>query len=175
MSIQDATIGAILGLVLGVTAGASVDHHFMQGKLDREVNKAVAIQAAVNAKAVVQQKAQSDLALKSAVTEASAQERIVTQTRTVIKEVPTYVTPAQDARGCVTYGLVRVLDAASQGVGPADLGLPAGQSDDACSPLKASDLAAGVAENFGIARQNAQQLDGLIADVRARVEAANAK
>lgn len=125
-------------------------------------------QAAATAQAAALQKAQDQITLSSAVAEASSQTRIITRTSTLIQKVPTYVTVQQD-RACVSYGLVRVLDAAVHGVDPSELQLPAGQSDDACSPVKASDLARSVAGNYGVAHQNAEQLTALQADVSAKL------
>lgn len=120
-------------------------------------------------RAAALQKAQDDVSLAHAVSQAQAQERVVYRTQKVLQEVPHYVTPAQDARGCVTYGLVRVLDAAALGVDPGTLQLPAGKSDDTCSPIAPSALASSVAGNYGVAWQNAEQLDGLIAYEKDRV------
>lgn len=98
----------------------------------------------------------------AAVGEATAQQQIVTQTLTTANEVTHYV---KDTSTCITWGLVRVLDAAATGVGPADLPLPAGQSDDACAPIGAAALAGSVVRNYGAARQNAEQLNRLIGTV----------
>lgn len=133
---------------------------------------AAAIENAVNAARADEK----EIARKSeaAAVEAAKADRVIeVQTRTLIKEVPRYVTAAQDARGCVTYGLVRVYDAAILGVEPSTLGLPAGQSDDACSPVKPSDLGRSLADNLGAARQNAGQLDALIANVRETTDTYN--
>lgn len=110
--------------------------------------------------------ARDKVTLDAAVSRATSQQKIVTQTVTITKEIPAHVTPAQDARTCITYGLVRVFDAAAGGADPDTLSLPAGQSDDACAPVKASDLARSVAENYGSARDNADQLTALQGWVR---------
>lgn len=101
-----------------------------------------------------------------AVAEATAQQQIVTQTVTVTKEIPRYVTVHQDAVVCVPYGFVRLLYSAERGLSPAALGLPPGQSDDACTGLKLSDLAAGLTADYGASRANSEQLDALIASVK---------
>lgn len=159
-----------LMVAIGGWGGYSIADHRWQAKWDKHV---AADRAAVNAavaQAVAKERAQAKADLDAAVEEAAAQEKIVTRTRTIIKEIPRYV---QDSSHCITYGLVRVLDAAASGADPADLELPAGQSDDACAPVTNSALAASVAENYGIARQNAQQLDALIDDTRERVDRFN--
>lgn len=114
-----------------------------------------------------------ELTDKSAGTNDQVQTKIVTQTITLTEKVPVYVHDQIPVPGCVSYGLVRVLDAAALGAQPEDLPLPAGVTDDTCSPLKPSDLARGVAKNYGLARQNAGQLDGLIADVKERMSIIN--
>lgn len=156
-----------------VALGAGVSNHLWQAKWDKHIAADERVVREAVAKAVAKERAQAKSDLDAAVKEAQAQEKIVTRTQTIIKEVPRYVTASQDRGTCVTYGLVRVLDAAALGADPADLELPAGQSDDACAPVKASALAASVAENYGTARQNAQQLDALIEDTRSRIDRFN--
>ena len=159
-------VAFILGLVLG---GGAVNSHW-QKKWDAHV---AADQAAVNeavARAVATEKKQAKADVAAAVSEAKAQERIIVRTRTIIERIPDHV--SNDSH-CITYGLVRVLDAAALGVDPADLELPPGKSDDACAPVEATTLAGSVVDNYGTARQNAQQLDALIADSRARIDLFN--
>ena len=98
--------------------------------------------------------------------DAQAQQQIVTRTVTITREVPKYV---HDQIGCpsgATYGFVRVLVAAERGVDPASLDLPAGVTDDTCSPDEQSNLAAQIVADFGAANANAQQLNDLIAAVK---------
>lgn len=132
-----------------------------------------AADAARAAQALKSLAAQDKLSQDNAVAEAKGQARIVVQTQTLTKEVPTYVTVTQDRSDCVPWGVVRVLDAAVLGVDPAQLRLPAGATDDTCSPVKASDLARSVAGNYGTAAQNAEQLNALEADIAARLKLAN--
>jgi hypothetical protein len=88
----------------------------------------------------------------------TAREHTYYVTRTILREVPAHVGAQTDSRFPLAWGLVRVHDAAILGVDPAQLSLPAGQSDDTAAPVKASDLAANDAENFGACRANAEQL-----------------
>jgi hypothetical protein len=67
-----------------------------------------------------------------------------------------------------------VLDAAALGVDPDTLSLAPGQSDGSCAPVKASDLAASVAGNYGAARANAEQLTALQNWIAAEAQAARA-
>ena len=111
------------------------------------------------------QAAQDKVSLDAAVAEAQAQQKIVTVTQTIIKKVVQHV---QDHSNCITYGLVRVLDAGIYGIDPDTLPLPAGKSDDACAPVAASTLAERVISNYAIARGNAEQLNALEAWVSAQ-------
>lgn len=108
--------------------------------------------------------------------EKTAQARLEIQHRIIIKRIPVYVStsPAPPV-GCITWGLVRLHDAAVLGVSPDDLPNPADQPDNACSSVADSDFAAAVADNYAAARANAEQLDALEADVSARVAAAAPK
>jgi hypothetical protein len=156
--------------------GAAVMGSYKDAKHDAYVAKAAETRAledaALQADARAKQKAQDDITLASAQAQIITQERIVTRYRTRTEEVPRYVTVQQDAVACVSYGLVRVLDAAALGRDPADLELPPGVTDDTCTALTASALAAGILGNYAVSDANAAQLDGLIADVKARIDAA---
>lgn len=101
--------------------------------------------------------------------EAAAQVKIVYRTKTLIKEIPRYVPSAPV--DCVTWGLVRLHDAAVLHVDPASLPLPAGLTDGSCSPFTDAQFMAGVIANYGVADANAEQLDALEADIAAREKA----
>jgi hypothetical protein len=81
----------------------------------------------------------------------------------ILVEVPRYVTKDQ---ACITYGFIRVLDAAAHGVDPATLNLPAGKSDGTCAPLEPAVVASKLVANITAAKLNAEQLDALSAVVR---------
>lgn len=168
MSAQSTALVAILALGAAGVYGAHIVKQIDAGKIATIQAADAKAQAAAISQAAEIQKAQDALSLKDQAAETGAQAKIVTRTVTLIQKVPTYVTPAQDARGCISWGTLRVLDAAALGVDPGTLQLPAGQSDDACSAVKASDLASSVAGNYGTASQNSEQLNALIADVKAR-------
>jgi hypothetical protein len=88
------------------------------------------------------------------------QVEIRTVTKTLIREVPIYVTAETDRSYPVPVGLVRLHDAAALGL-PAALPDPAGRADDAPSGVAASTLGETVADNYGTCRANAAQLDAL--------------
>lgn len=82
-------------------------------------------------------------------------------TLTITKEVPRYVTVETDRTFPVPCGLVRLHNAAADGVAPETESLPSGLTDaDAC-PLKASDLAQVIVENYGLDHEKDAQIMGL--------------
>ena len=86
------------------------------------------------------------------------------RTRTIIKEVPVYVTPAADAGCTITDGFVRVHDAAATGIVPESTGNP-----DAPAPgVALSTVAETVTENYGTAHEIAEQLKALQDWIRAQ-------
>ncbi len=103
---------------------------------------------------------------------ALAQQKVVTRTIKIREEIPIYV---KDSSTCITVGLVRVFDAAVHGVDPAALDLAPGESNDTCAEIGADTLADAIVANFGIAHENAAQLDGLndaVAAIIAQLEVA---
>lgn len=157
------SIALKIGIALVVAALAAFTTHKIDhgAYADLELKYAKAQQEQIEA-GVRQLQHDTKITEEAAVAEAKVQQQIVVQTLTLTREVTRYV---KDTSTCVTFGLVRVLDAAALGVDPADLPLPAGQSDDACAPVTASALAGSVATNYGTARQNAEQLNRLEATV----------
>jgi hypothetical protein len=64
---------------------------------------------------------------------------------------------------CIPYGFVRLHDAAVLRVAADSLALPAGKSDNSCSPFTATQLAEAIIGNYNRAIHNANQLNALIA------------
>lgn len=111
--------------------------------------------------------------------EKAAQATLATQARVIKQKVYVHVHDPSPAHPvpCISWGMLRLHDAAVGGISPDDLALPVGQSDDACSPVAPSVFVAAVADNYAAARANAEQLDALVADIndrRAVVAAADA-
>lgn len=149
------------GAIACLSAGAYAGYRWEAGTVAKlELADAQARSQAIQI-AAASQKAQDGVALAAAVKEAKAQTQIEVQTVTVTKEIPRYVTIHQDATVCVPYGLVRLLDAAADQTDPSAFQLAPGQSDDTCSPVKASDLAGSVIANYSAAIANAEQLTAL--------------
>ncbi len=93
----------------------------------------------------------------------ASDQAIQTQIQTVIREVPKRVDAKDDAGCVVPWSVVRLLDAAASGAELGDVAarVAPGQPDDAASDVKLSEIVALLAANFGIARQNAGQLEDL--------------
>lgn len=91
--------------------------------------------------AIAKQMAADKITHDADVAFAQSQQKIVTVTKTIIKEVPIHVTDKTDASYPIPCGLVRVWDAAVLGVSADALPLPTGISDDSACPVKASVLA----------------------------------
>lgn len=154
----------LIAMLMGVIAVAAVAA-YGQYRIDLSKYEALELnysQAQIKAtqQAKVEQAAQDQVALNSAVSEAAAQQKIVT----VTQEVPVYV---KETQTCITFGDIRLLDAAISGRDPSTLNLPTGQSDDACSPISMRSLAAIVTGNLTAAVRNAEQLTQLQAFVKA--------
>jgi hypothetical protein len=115
-----------------------------QLKATRHVVGVVQAQGRVNDAIAVQQQATHD--------------RIRTVTKTIIEEVPTYVTAQADAHCTVPLGFIRVHDAAADGLPPVPLG--SGRSADAPSGVAISSVAATVAGNYGLCNGFREQLMG---------------
>lgn len=146
----------LAGTVLGVK------HEWDLGQAARVQVTTIRKANAVQVKAV----AKADASVLKADT--VAQTRIATVTRIIHERIPTYVTARTP---CIPWSVVRVHDAATLGVDPSTLSLPAGQSPDACSDVSPAAFMAGIADNYAAARANAQQLNDLIADASAREKA----
>ena len=104
---------------------------------------------------------QAAVTAQAATHDTVAQTVIVTQTRTIIKEVPTYVTAATDARFPLSVGFVRLHDAGALGLDMPLVTDRAGQPDGSASSVPPSGLAAIIASNYGQCRADAQQLADL--------------
>lgn len=88
------------------------------------------------------------------------QQTINTQTRKQLDEISKHVKDTN--KYCITWGLVRVLDASILNREASSLPLPSGRLDASCSTFTSSELAKSIINNYGIAKNNANQLDYLI-------------
>lgn len=114
------------------------------------------------------QKVSKTVAAQTAVSNAAEQKQIVVQhdiqvqTRTVIQKVPVYVSPEADTRCILPVGFVRLYNAAALGSDPDAVPDPSGRADAAASGIACSTVAEDIADNFGTARSNAEQLKALL-------------
>lgn len=103
-----------------------------------------------------------DQGVSSAATKtATATAKAVIRTITITKEIPHYVTVEVDRSFPLPCSLIRVHDAAALGVDPQTLDNPSGLADGAACPVKASDLAETINENYGLDHQKDAQILGL--------------
>ncbi len=168
-SLQAIKLIGVAVVVIGAgLAGAWLAHKVDRARYDAlELRYRTAkVKAVEEAKAI--QSAEDKVSLDRAVAEAAAQQKIVVQTQTITREISRHVTDHSD---CITYGLVRVLDAGVLGRDPNSLPLPAGKSDNACAPVTAASLAQRLVTNFAAARANAEQLNALEAWIQAAIHA----
>lgn len=157
----------------GCASGAVTMRHFDDGRYEKLVAHDAQAQADAEQEARDIEGLQTRLNAEATINEANQQARLAQKTLTLIRKVPVYVTAKADAVACIPWGVVRVLDAAVAGVDPATLPTPAGQPDDACSDVKASEASAILAEDIGAANQNAEQLNALEAHDRQQAAALN--
>lgn len=97
--------------------------------------------------------------------------KIIRQTERIKQEIPIYV---QDDSTCITWGLVRVLDAAAAGADPDALALEAGTSNETCAGVGWRSLASTIVGNYGKYHEVADQLFHLQDWVDAQIAIQNA-
>jgi hypothetical protein len=152
--------------VLAFCGGLYAAHHWDEGDVRALQLKIATIQRDDARAEVIAVAAASDrmkradaVNLNAAVAEAAAQQKLADAKSRLSREIPLHVSSSTPF--CISYGLVRVLDAASLGADPDALSLPAGQSDESCAPVTAAALAGSVAANYAVARSNAEELNAL--------------
>lgn len=84
------------------------------------------------------------------------------RSRTIVKEVPRYITVEADRACVVPRGFVRLHDAVAQGVLP---GAPDG-TDDAAADVEISTVAGTVIDNYGSCKEDRARLEALQSWVR---------
>lgn len=151
--------GAVVLAAALVLGTAWITHRVDEGTIAKMKEDWAEAQTEAIDQAMKIQRAQDDVSLQAAVDEAASQQKIVTQTQIITKEVPIHVPAASKCP--VTVGFLRVLDAAVLGSAAADLPLAAGQSDESCATTDARTLALNITANYSACRANAEQLGGL--------------
>ncbi len=161
-TLESMLIAGIVALVIGLGGGGYIAWEIQAGKIET-MKAADAEQEDTNVKlAAATQKNLDDNAIAAAQADAAKQKVIAAETHSQIERIPTYVTKYQDAHNCVTWGLVRVYDSAAIGTDASTLDIPAGVTDDSCSPIVSSVLAHGIVQNFGQYHALAANHDALI-------------
>ena len=151
---------AVAGGLVGV--GALEQHRIDAGTLLKLEQTYKDAQAKAEAEAAAKQLAMDQEALAAAGQEAQAQAKIAATLQQELLNAQKHISVSRITASCVPYGFVRVLYAGSHGVSADSLTLPAGKSDDACSPIGWLDMASAILHDYGQARANGAQLDALI-------------
>lgn len=120
--------------------------------------------AAAHTHVVIVQQAQ--VSAQAAQHDAEAQTKIITVTRTIMKEVPVVLTPEVDRRYPLPIGFGRLHDAAALGVDLSGVPDAAGRPDDAPDSVTASQAASIIVDNYGACHVTTQRLIDLQAWVR---------
>lgn len=153
-------IVALLGIAAVAIASSVVTSKVYQGKIATMEAGFAKAETAAAEQARALQKAEDAVSLQAAVAEATAQQKIITVTNTVIREVPSHV--PLTSKCAVTVGFVRVLnDALFQGASTPGPTYAPGQPDDACAAISPRDLAVNIVGNYAAALGNAEQLGAL--------------
>jgi hypothetical protein len=141
----------VAGLALGIY-GTNVWHEAQDAKALRGQVKEANVQ--------IEREHQSDAATQATgEAVAVAVDRVQWRTRTIIREVPIYVTPETDAAyGNLPNGFVRLHDAAATGTPPVPLG--SGESDGAPSNVAPSAAISGIVDNYGTCNVWREQVIG---------------
>src|SRR4051812_21974039 len=101
-------VAVMVAFALGGLSSAWMTHRMDAAALEKIRSNYVEAQARALQGALDENKRLAEIAQAAAVSAASAQEKIQTRTVTLTREIPRYVT---DTSSCITYGLIRVLDA----------------------------------------------------------------
>lgn len=158
-------IAGLVGAILLFGAGSYAGYRFEHAAFADYKTAAAEAQTKAIAGALAKQQKIDSANQDAAVREAEAQQKIVTVTQTITKEINHYVHDQTTCPGGLTVGLARVLRGAADGTDPASLQLAAGQSDDTCSDATPTEVAGWFTAYAAASRGNAEQLNALIASV----------
>lgn len=155
-------IAAAVGALVAGSAAGYITYKVEHGRLVRYQLESAEAKAKAIAHAVAIQIKQDGINQTAAVEQAKRDQREADLRSLEPERIIVHV---KDSSTCITYGFVRVLNAAASG-DDAAFGLAAGQPDDACTTVTWRSLAGDLADDYISARANTQQLDSLIATVR---------
>lgn len=146
----------LLGIVLAFL-GFGTFTAFEMHKWDLDKAKAALVDEQNKVLATKDREAATTREVEAATEEAKIEVRTVT--KTIVKEVPIYVTQHDNAQCSVNVGAVRVLAGAARGM--PDFPDPAGRADATASGVELSTLTAAGAEDLGTCREIRETLIGL--------------
>ncbi|HTH15737.1 MAG TPA: hypothetical protein VL974_03725 [Magnetospirillum sp.] len=154
-SIRDLALGLLIGLAAGGWFGAD----WKEGQFAKSAAKQV--------QGELVEVQHRDLITQDA-GQAAAEHKQTIQviTKTIVKEVPRYVSAKTDAACVIPYGTIRLLDAAARGVPLVPDA--SGKSDGDPSGVPLSAVVSAAAEDLGTGNETRQQLIDLQAWVRAQ-------
>jgi len=159
-------IGMLIVAVGLMGAGAYTMHKVDLGTINGLKAQYAQAEAAALQKAQEKQKELDEVTAAASTKAVADQAALVAAQQQSLARIPAHVTVIKGPGNCVTYGLVRVLDAAVFGSDPAKLNLPAGATDATCAPVDAPALARTIVTNYGRYKITAQQLTDLQAWAR---------
>jgi hypothetical protein len=163
-SIEAIGIVGLIAFGVGATSGMIVVHKLDLSKYQKlELSYKEAQIKALEA-AREEQKKLDNIALDAAKREAATQAALTARAKQQLSEVSRYV--KNTPNNCITYGLVRVLDAAVRSGDASSLALPAGKSNDSCSGIDSVTLARSIIDNYNTANANKEQLNSLVGTLR---------
>lgn len=160
---------AAICLALGASAGAAGAWKIQDGNIASIQLAQEKAQGKAVADAIKKERAAAKISAEAGRKAEDHQVKIRNVTRTIIREVPRYVSVEADARCVLPVGFLRVHDAATSGSPVSETLDPAGRPDDAPAGVDCSAAAAVIAENYGAYRSVAQQLIDLQDLVEAQV------
>ena len=161
-----------LALLLILMLGAAPVSGWAVHKIDLASYEKLELKyAAASAEAVAVAKAEQarldEIARQAAQQEAINQRALAESAQARLEEVQKHVARLSSDRagkpGCITFGFIRVLDAAVHSVTASSLRLPTGGVDGACAGVDAATVARSIVRNYAAATANAEQLNALIA------------
>lgn len=146
------------GLAFTIASTAFVTHkvdnsRYLALELSYKEAETKAIQQALD-----RQKAQEQKALIAAKEETIKQREILSSTKARLDKLQNYVKNSK----CITYGLLRVVNAAAKQTAPESFQLPRNKTDFDCSSVSSVELSKSIITNYGTANRNSEQLNALI-------------
>lgn len=121
-------------------------------KLKYEVASTKAI-----SEALAEKQRQDQVSSEIAKKQAMQQQIILRQTQDHLDEIQKYVKTT-----CISYNVIRLLNSTVLHTDPLSVPIPSGKSPSSCSGITSNTVAKSIIKNYGIADQNASQLDALI-------------